>query len=71
MEAGAIENLIVCLQEPEVTLKRAAAQTLSFISDHSEELAGKIAECGVDIISHYLTHNDTQLRRNICLLLGN
>ena len=71
VEAGAIENLILCLQEPEVSLKRASVQTLSFISDHSEELAEKVAQNGIDIISHYLTYNDTQLRRNICLLLGN
>ena len=71
VEAGAIDNLILCLQEPEVTLKRAAVQTLSFISDHSEELAKQISDHGIDIIAHYLNYNDTQLRRNICLLLGN
>ena len=71
VQVGAIEKLLICLQEPEVTLKRAAVQTLSFISDHSEELAKNIAESGIDIISHYLNFNDTQLRRNICLLLGN
>jgi HEAT repeat protein len=71
VEAGAIENLILCLQEPEVSLKRAVVQTLSYISDHSDELAEKIAHAGIDIISHYLNYNDNQLRRNICLLLGN
>lgn len=71
VEAGALENLILCLQEPEVSLKRAAVQTLSFIADHSEELATKIADSGIDIISYYLNYNDTKLRRNICLLLGN
>ena len=71
VEAGAIENLILCLQEPEISLKRAVIQTLSFISDHSEQLAAKVAKSGIDIISYYLTFNDTQLRRNVCLLLGN
>jgi hypothetical protein len=34
-------------------------------------LANKVAKNGIDIISYYLTYNDTQLRRNVCLLLGN
>lgn len=71
VEAKAVENLILCLQEPEVSLKRAASQTLSYIAQHTPELAQKIAETGLEVISYYLTFNDTQLKRNICLLLGN
>lgn len=70
-EARAIENLILCLQEPEVALKRAASRTLSYIVQHTPELAAKVAESGLHLIPHFLTHNDTQLKRNICLLLGN
>jgi hypothetical protein len=70
-EARAVENLILCLQEPEVQLKRAASKTLSYIVQHTPELANKVAECGLEVISSFLTFNDTQLKRNICLLLGN
>jgi hypothetical protein len=70
-EAKAIEHLILCLQEPEVQLKRVASRTLSFIVQHTPELAQKVADHGLDMISHFLTYNDTQLKRNICLLLAN
>jgi hypothetical protein len=30
-----------------------------------------VAENGLDVITFFLTYNDTQLKRNICLLLGN
>ena len=70
-EANAIDNLVMCLQEPEVQLKRAASRTLSYIVQHTPDLASKVAEHGLEIISHFLTYNDTQLKRNICLLLGN
>lgn len=71
VEARAVDSLILCLQEPEISLKRAAAQTLSYICQHSEQLAQPVAENGLDVITFFLTYNDTQLKRNICLLLGN
>jgi hypothetical protein len=71
VEARAVDSLILCLQEPEISLKRAAAQTLSFICQHTEQLAQPVAENGLDTITFYLSYNDVQLKRNICLLLGN
>jgi len=71
VEARAVDSLILCLQEPEITLKRAAAQTLSYICQHSEQLAQPVAENGLDVITFFLTYNDVNLKRNICLLLGN
>jgi Armadillo/beta-catenin-like repeat len=71
VEARAVDSLILCLQEPEISLKRAAAQTLSYICQHSEQLANPVAESGLDVITFFLTYNDNQLKRNICLLLGN
>jgi len=71
VEAKAVENLILCLHEPEVSVKRAASQTLTYICQHTNELALKVAESGLDVITFYLTSNDTQLKRNICLLLAN
>ena len=55
----------------EILLKRAAAQTLSYICQHNEQLAQPVAENGLDTIIFFLSYNDTQLKRNICQLLGN
>ena len=71
VEAKAIDSLILCLQEPEISLKRASAQTLSYICQHNEELAKPVAENGLETITFYLSYNDIQLKRNICLLLSN
>ena len=71
VEAKAVDSLILCLQEPEILLKRASALTLSYICQHSEQLAKPVAENGLDTIIFFLSYNDTQLKRNICQLLGN
>ena len=71
VEARAIDPLILCLAEPELALKRAAAQTLSYICQHTEQLAYPVAENGLDTIAFYLNYKDQQLKRNICMLLGN
>lgn len=71
VEAKAIVPLIMCLQEPEISLKRACSQTLSYICQNSEELATQVVDAGIDKICYYLTFNDVQLKRNICILLGN
>ncbi len=71
VEARAVDSLILCLQEPEISLKRASAQTLSYICQHTEQLAQPVAENGLETITFYLSYNDVQLKRNICLLLGN
>lgn len=71
VEARAVERLIQCLHEPEISLKRAAALTLSYICQHTEQLAQQVAESGLEVIILFLAYNDTQLKRNICMLLGN
>ena len=71
VEQRAVEALINCLLEPEVLLKRAAALTLSYICQHTEQLAQPVAEAGLEKITFFLTYSDTQLKRNICQLLGN
>ena len=71
VEARAVEKLMMCILEPEVSLKRASALALSYISQHSEQLAQPVAECGLEKITFFLNYNDTQLKRNICQLLGN
>ena len=62
--------MILCLKEPEILLKSAAAQTLSYIAQHNEQLTQPVAENCLDTI-FFLSYNDTQLKRNICQLLGN
>ena len=71
VDARAVDSLILCLQEPEILLKRASALTLSYIAQHTEQLAIPVAENGLDAITFFLSYNDTQLKRNICQLLGN
>lgn len=38
VDAGAVPLLVMCVQEPEITLKRVCASALSDISKHSQEV---------------------------------
>ena len=46
MDAGAVPLLILCLQEPELALKRVAASALSDICKHAVELAQMVVDAG-------------------------
>jgi hypothetical protein len=46
VDAGAVPLLVLCVQEPEVSLKRIAASALSDISKHLPELAQTVVDCG-------------------------
>ena len=46
VDAGAVPLLILCIQEPEIALKRIAASVLSDISEHSPELAQTVVDAG-------------------------
>jgi hypothetical protein len=39
VDAGAVPLLVLCVQEPELALKRVAASALSDIAKHTPELA--------------------------------
>ena len=39
VDAGAIPQLVLCIREPELALKRVAASALSEISKHSAEVS--------------------------------
>ena len=39
VDAGAVPLLVLCIQEPELALKRIAASALSDISKHSPEVS--------------------------------
>lgn len=43
---GAVPLLVLCIQEPEIALKRIAASDLSDISKHSPELALTVVDAG-------------------------
>ena len=42
IDAGAVPVLVLCIQEPELSLKRIAASALSDISKHSPEVRKKL-----------------------------
>lgn len=71
VDAGAIYSLKLCLQEPELTLKRIAASALSDIAKHSPELAQAVVD--EDCVVHLaplISHHDAKLKRQVTSALG-
>ena len=46
VDAGAVALLVLCVQEPELNLKRVAASALSDIAKHTPELAQAVVDAG-------------------------
>lgn len=46
VDAGAVVLLVLCVQEPELSLKRVAASALSDIAKHTPELAQAVVDAG-------------------------
>lgn len=46
VDAGVVPLLVLCIQEPEMALKRIAASVLSDIAKHSPELAQTVVDTG-------------------------
>lgn len=46
VDAGAVPLLVLCIQEPEISLKRTVASTLSDICKHTPELSYAVADAG-------------------------
>ena len=46
VDAGAVVLLVLCVQEPELGLKRVAASALSDIAKHNPELAQAVVDAG-------------------------
>ena len=66
VDVGAVPLLVLCLQEPEIALKRISASALSEISKHSYELAHKVNEAeAIPFLSTLITHPDAQLKRQV------
>lgn len=66
VDAGAVPLLVLCFQEPELTLKRIAASALSDICKHSPELAQTVVDAGaVSLLAKDISHNDAPLKRQV------
>ena len=69
INAGAIEPLSLCLQEPDIKLKRQAVLTMSNIAKHSDSHTRRLCEEKetLGVILHYLQTKDTVRRADpIC-----
>lgn len=63
VDAGAVPLLVLCIQEPEISLKRISASTLSDIAKHSPELAQTVVDTGAIAHLAQMTLNpDTKLK---------
>jgi len=64
VEAGAIPLLILCVQEPEINLKKVAASALSEICKHTAEMAQSLVDQrAVPFLCNLINHKDHQLKR--------
>ena len=62
VEAGAVPLLVLCLQEPEVTLKCVAASALSDIAKHTPELAQMVVDAGaISVLVQVRTSNKNRI----------
>jgi 3-methyladenine DNA glycosylase AlkD len=67
VNAGAVPQLVLCLQEAELPLKRIAASTLSEICKHTPELAQIVVDNdAVTYLAPLIQHNDAKLKRHVC-----
>lgn len=63
VDAGAVPLLLLCLQEPEMALKRIAASTLADICKHALELAQVVVDNGaVAQLVQMILSKDTKLK---------
>ena len=66
VDAGAVPLLVLCLQEPEIALKRVAASALSDIGKHSPELAQTVVDAGaIAHLAQMILNPDAQLKVKI------
>ena len=63
VDAGAVPLLILCLQEPELALKRVAASSLSDICKHSLDLAQTVVDAGaIAHLAQMILNPDAKLK---------
>ena len=62
---------MLCVQEPELSLKRIAASSLSDIAKHSPEMAQAVVDAGaVAYLAPLILSPDAKLKRQVCAALG-
>ena len=63
VDAGAVPLLILCLQEPELALKRVAASSLSDVCKHSLDLAQTVVDAGaIAHLAQMILNPDAKLK---------
>lgn len=63
VDAGAIPLLVLCIQEPEIALRRIAASALSDVSKHSPELAQTVVDAGaIAHLAQMILNPDAKLK---------
>ena len=67
VDAGAVPLLVLCIQEPELSLKRISASALSDICKHSPELAQTVVDAGaIAHLAQMILNPDAKLK--VCRL---
>lgn len=66
LDAGTVPLLVLCIQEPEITLKRISASAMSDVCKHTPELAQAVVDAGaVAYLSPLIMHPDSKLKRQV------
>jgi hypothetical protein len=66
VDVGAVPLLILCVQEPELSIKRIAASSLSDIAKHTPELAQTVVDGGaIAYLAQLITSDDAKLKRQV------
>lgn len=65
VDAGAVVLLVLCVQEPELSLKRVATSALSDIAKHTPELAQAVVDAGMATVVFVLIRVDMQNKVHI------
>jgi hypothetical protein len=66
VDVGAVPLLILCVQEPELSIKRIAASSLSDIAKHSPELAQTVVDGGaIAYLAQLISSDDAKLKRQV------
>lgn len=71
VQSGAVPLLVLCLQEPDLSLKQIAASALADIAKHSLEMAQTIEDAGaIPHLARNLNNTDEKLKRQVLYALS-
>lgn len=66
VDSGAVPLLVLCIQEPEISLKRISASALSDICKHTPELAQAVVDAGaIAHLAQMILNPDANLKASI------